>query len=84
MGILRRYNIVDAAEALMTGGEAEYRKMANLQGLALRGFRKGYGGHFVHPELRIQVKSDTLTNLHMLPALDAMMARKRRELGLDG
>ena len=83
MSILRRYDTVEAAEALLTGGEAEYRKMCNLEGLYARGFKQAFGsGDFVHPQLRIRVTSDTLTSLHMLPALDRMMADKRRKLGL--
>ena len=84
MSVLRRYDTVEQAEALMTGGEAAYRKMANLQGLALRGFKHKFGSEdFIHPQLRIRVKEEALTSVHMLAALDAMMAKKRRELGLD-
>ena len=84
MSILRRYDTVEYAEALMTGGEAEYRRMSNLEGLYARGFKQQFGSQdFVHHELRIRVKERVLTDLHMLPALDAMIAKKRRELGLD-
>ena len=38
---------------------------------------------FIHPQLRIRVTRDVLDSVHMLSALDAMMARKRRELGID-
>ena len=86
MGILRRYTTLEYAEALMTGGEAEYRRMNNLEGLYARGFKQRFGTNreFVHHELRIRVTSDVLDSLHMLPALDAMIARKRRKLGIDG
>lgn len=85
MNDLRRYSTVEYAEALMTGGEDAYRRMSNLEGLYARGFRQRFGGYdFIHPQLRIRVTRDVLIHLHMLPALDAMMARKREELGIDG
>ena len=85
MGILRRYTTLEYAEALMTGGEDEYRQMNNLEGLYARGFKRRFGSdrEFVHHGLRIRVTSDVLASVHMLPALDSMMARKRRELGID-
>ena len=84
MGILRRYTTLEYAEALMTGGEAEYRRMSNLEGLYRRGFKQQFGSEdFVHHGLRIQVKQSVLTSPAMLRALDDMMARKRRELGID-
>ena len=85
MGILRRYDTVEYAEALMTGGEDEYRRMSNLEGLYARGFKQRFGTNreFIHPQLMIRVTSDVLASVHMLPALDQMMARKRRELGID-
>ncbi|HUW11436.1 MAG TPA: hypothetical protein VM537_17015 [Anaerolineae bacterium] len=85
MGILRRYDTVEAGVALLQGGEKAYRSMCNLEGLYARGFRQLFGSaDFVHPQLRIRVTRDTLASVHMLPALDRMMAKKRRELGLDG
>ena len=85
MGLLRRYTTLEYAEALMTGGEAEYRRMSNLEGLYARGFKHRFGSNreFVHHGLQIRVTSDVLADLHMLPALDAMIARKRMELGID-
>ena len=82
MNELRRYDTVEYAEALMTGGEPAYQRMANLEALYARGFRARFGSEdFVHPQLRIRVSRDVLDNLHMAPALDAMMAKKRMEMG---
>ena len=83
--MLRRYTTLEYAEALMTGGEDEYRRMNNLEGLYARGFKQRFGTNreFVHHGLQIRVTSDVLDSLHMLPALDDMMARKRRRLGID-
>ena len=84
MSLLRRYTTLEYAEALMLGGEAEYRRMNNLEGLAARGFKQQFGSDdFVHHELRIKVSKRVLSSPNMLRALDAMMARKRRELGID-
>ena len=85
MNLLRRYDTVEYAEALMTGGEQAYRRLTNLEGLYARGFKHRFGSNreFVHHGLQIRVTSDVLADLHMLNALDAMIARKKRELGID-
>lgn len=80
---LRRYTTLEYAEALMLGGEKAYQEMSNLEGLYTRGFRERFGAFdFIHPQLGIRVTRDVLDCMQMLPALDAMIARKRRELGL--
>jgi len=83
---LRRYETVEYAEALMLGGEPAYRQMSNLEGLYARGFKQRFGSNreFVHHGLQIRVTSDVLGSENMLRALDAMMARKQREMGTDG
>ena len=81
---MKRYDTTEYAEALVTGGEKAYREMTNLEGLYARGFKYAFGSlDFIHPQLRIRVTRDALDSVHMLPALYAMMARKRRELGID-